>query len=126
MSQGVEREVDVPLLAPPFEEFFAAQYRSLLALATVLTGSWAIGEDVVQEALFAASRSWPKISVYDDPGQWTRGVVMRRASNVRRGRFREARAASAIGGTPRDGRGPARDRRRPILAVGSALTETPT
>src|ERR1700674_5513710 len=98
VSQEVERHVDVPFLAPPFEEVFAAQYRPLLALATVLTGSRAIGEDVVQEALFAASRAWPKISGYDDPGQWARGVVMRRASNVRRGRFREARALRRLAG----------------------------
>jgi RNA polymerase sigma-70 factor (ECF subfamily) len=53
---------------------------------------------VVQEALFAASRSWAKISGYDDPAQWARGVVMRRAANVRRGRFREARALRRLVG----------------------------
>lgn len=93
MRREVGQEIPaVPPLAPNFDDFFAAQYRPLLALATVLCGSRVIGEDVVQEAMFAASRSWPKISGYDDPAQWTRGVVIRRSSNVRRGRFREARA----------------------------------
>ena len=53
---------------------------------------------MVQDALFAASRSWSKVSGYDDPAQWARGVVMRRASNVRRGRFREARALRRLAG----------------------------
>ena len=81
-----------------FDGFFQAEYRRLLALATALCGSRAIGEDVVQEAMFAASRQWGKISHYDDPGQWARGVVARRASNVRRGRFREGRAVRRLAG----------------------------
>jgi RNA polymerase sigma-70 factor (ECF subfamily) len=92
-----QEEVEAPPLALAFDDFFAAQYRPLLALATALTGSRATGEDVVQEALYAASRSWAKVSGYDDPAQWARGVVMRRASNVRRGRFREVRALRRLG-----------------------------
>jgi DNA-directed RNA polymerase specialized sigma24 family protein len=76
-----------------FDEFFVDEYRRLVALATALCGSRAIGEDVVQEAMFAASRQWEKISTYENPAQWARGVVARRSSNVRRGRFRESRAA---------------------------------
>jgi len=98
VEHEVGNEVEMRALAPAFDDFYAAQYRSLLALATALTGSRVIGEDVVQEALFAASRSWPKISGYGDPAQWARGVVMRRASNVRRGRFREARALRRLAG----------------------------
>jgi len=88
-----------------FDDFFAGEYRGLLALATALCGNRALGEDVVQEAMFAASRQWSKISAYDDPGKWARGVVVRRASNVRRGRFREARAVRRLAGrrdTPPD------------------------
>jgi RNA polymerase sigma-70 factor (ECF subfamily) len=81
-----------------FEEFFAAEYRSLLALATALCGNAALGEDVVQDAMFAASRQWPKLSNYDDPARWARGVVVRRSSNVRRGRLRESRALERIAG----------------------------
>ena len=83
-----------------FDDFFAAQYRPLLALAVALCGNRTIGEDVVQEALFAASRAWSKISAYDDPAQWARGVVVRRASDVRRRRFREARALRRLAGRP--------------------------
>jgi RNA polymerase sigma-70 factor (ECF subfamily) len=98
VGRDVEQEVQASTLTSTFDDFFTAQYRSLLALATALTGNRAIGEDVVQESLFAASRSWAKISGYEDPAQWTRGVVIRRASNVRRGRFREARALRRLAG----------------------------
>jgi RNA polymerase sigma factor (sigma-70 family) len=81
-----------------FDEFFATNYRRLLGLATALCGSPAIGEDVVQEAMFAASRQWSKLSTYEDPVQWARGVVVRRSSNVRRGGFREARAVRRLAG----------------------------
>ena len=98
MGPEVGREVEKAALVPHFDDFFAAQYRPLLALAIALSGSRMIGEDVVQEALFAASRSWSKISAYDDPAQWARGVVVRRASDVRRGRLREARALRRLAG----------------------------
>jgi RNA polymerase sigma-70 factor (ECF subfamily) len=93
-----ERAVAPADVAPAFDDFFVAQYRPLLALATALCGSRAIGEDVVQEAMFAASRQWAKIGHYDDPAQWARGVVARRSSNVRRGRFREAGAVRRLAG----------------------------
>jgi RNA polymerase sigma-70 factor (ECF subfamily) len=79
-----------------FEEFFAAEYRSLLALATALCGSRVLGEDVVQDTMFAASRQWPKLSTYEDPARWARSVVVRRCSNVRRGRLRESRALERV------------------------------
>jgi RNA polymerase sigma-70 factor, ECF subfamily len=90
--------VDLSEVSRGFEEFFAAEYRSLLALATALCGSRALGEDVVQDAMFAAARQWPKLARYDDPTHWARRVVVRRCSNVRRGRLRESRALERIAG----------------------------
>ena len=92
------RVVDLIGVSRRFEEFFAAEYRSLLALATALCGSRVLGEDVVQETMFAAARQWPKLASYDDPTQWARRVVIRRCSNVRRGRIRESRALMRIAG----------------------------
>src|SRR4051794_36315714 len=91
-------EPTVAAVAVDFATFFETEYRRLLALATALCGSRVLGEDVVQEAMFAASRQWGKIGHYDDPAQWARGVVVRRSSNVRRGRFREARAVRRLAG----------------------------
>ena len=92
---GVMEPADV---SRDFDAFFAAEYRPLLALATALCGNRVLAEDVVQEAMFSASRQWEKLSTYDDPAQWARGVVVRRSSNVRRGRFREARAVRRLAG----------------------------
>ena len=55
LAGGVAEPTQVTL---DFDDFFQAEYRRLLALATALCGSRAIGEDVVQEAMFAASRQW--------------------------------------------------------------------
>ena len=93
-----ERAAAAAEISLGFDDFFGAEYRPLLALATALCGSRAVGEDVVQEAMFAASRQWAKLSTYDDPAQWARGVVVRRSSNVRRGRFREAGAVRRLAG----------------------------
>jgi RNA polymerase sigma-70 factor (ECF subfamily) len=90
--------VDLIETSQGFEEFFAAEYRPLLALATALCGSRALGEDVVQDTMFAASRQWRKLSSYDEPALWARRVVVRRCSNVRRGRLRESRALQRIAG----------------------------
>ena len=95
VTTGVVDPIEV---SPGFEDFFAAEYRSLLALATALCGSRVLGEDVVQDTMFAASRQWPKLSSYDDPARWARRVVVRRCSNVRRGRLRESRALERVAG----------------------------
>jgi RNA polymerase sigma-70 factor (ECF subfamily) len=95
VEAGVVEPAEV---ARDFDDFFETEYRSLLALATVLCGSRVLGEDVVQEAMFSASRKWAKLSTYDDPARWARGVVARRSSNVRRGRFRESRALHRLAG----------------------------
>jgi RNA polymerase sigma-70 factor (ECF subfamily) len=93
MSEPVAPAAEV---TPSFDAFFASEYRALLALATALCGSRAIGEDIVHEALFAASRQWGKIGHYDSPAQWARGVVVRRSSNTRSSRFRETRAVRRL------------------------------
>jgi RNA polymerase sigma-70 factor (ECF subfamily) len=99
VDREVGRPTDAAFFDVSFDDFFATQYRPLVTLATSLCGSRAVGEDVVQEALFAASRAWSRVSQYDNPAQWIRGVVARRASNVRRGRLREARAIRRLAGT---------------------------
>jgi RNA polymerase sigma factor (sigma-70 family) len=85
-------------LSQSFEGFFAGEYRSLLGLATALCGNRVLGEDVVQDAMCSASRQWSKLSTYDDPARWARGVVVRRSSNLRRGRLRESRALRRLAG----------------------------
>jgi RNA polymerase sigma-70 factor (ECF subfamily) len=74
-----------------FDDFYEAQYRSLLALGYVLTGSAADAEDLVQDAFLAAHRDWTRISGYESPGGWLRRVVANRAASIHRRRFRDPR-----------------------------------
>jgi RNA polymerase sigma-70 factor (ECF subfamily) len=79
---------------PPgrFDEFARREGRALFAFAWSLTGDAAAAEDLAQEALAAAWRSWDRIGGYDKPGAWARRVVANQAvSRVRRS-GREQRA----------------------------------
>lgn len=70
-----------------FEQFYVREYRSLLGLAYVITGSSASAEDVVQDAFTEAHRKWEDISTYDKPGAWVRRVML----NKHRSRLRRLR-----------------------------------
>jgi RNA polymerase sigma-70 factor, ECF subfamily len=74
-----------------FDELVRSEYRRLVALGTALTGRWDVGEELAQEALLAAHKSWHRVSRYDDPGGFCRRVVANRAfSWQRRRRSQEA------------------------------------
>lgn len=83
--------------AEDFDTYYRRDYRSLLGLAFVLTGSHTQSEDLVQESLTEAHRRWDQVRRYDDPGAWVRRVLVNRS----RSRFRrlrsEAKALTAIG-----------------------------
>lgn len=85
-------------LVEDFDSYYRRDYRSLIGLAYVLTGSNTQSEDLVQEALTEAHRRWGQVSRYDDPGAWVRRVLVNRS----RSRFRrlksEAKALAMIGG----------------------------
>jgi RNA polymerase sigma-70 factor (ECF subfamily) len=89
-SSGEEEPSDPTAL--DFDAFFAAEYRGLVGLASVLCGQRALGEELAQEALLSAYKNWPRIASYDDPGAWTRRVVANLATSSWRRRAREARA----------------------------------
>jgi RNA polymerase sigma-70 factor (ECF subfamily) len=84
------------LSALDFDTFFAAEYRSLVGLASVLCGQRTLGEEVAQEALLSAYKHWPRIAAYEDPAGWTRRVVANLATSSWRRRAREARALLRI------------------------------
>ena len=79
-----------------FDAFFAAEYRALVGLASVLCGRRVVGEELAQEALLSAFRHWDRISRYDDPGAWARRVVVNLATSAWRRRVREARALGRL------------------------------
>jgi RNA polymerase sigma-70 factor (ECF subfamily) len=59
------------------DDFYAATYARLVAALTVAAGSRAEAEEVVQEAFVRLVPRWEKVSRYDDPEQWVRGVAWR-------------------------------------------------
>lgn len=81
---------DVPIVQGPesFDTFYRSQYRPVLGLAIVLTGSKAAAEEITQDAFLAAYRSWEKIGRYEKPEAWVRKVVSNRSVS----RFRKTAA----------------------------------
>jgi RNA polymerase sigma-70 factor (ECF subfamily) len=75
--------------ADSFEDFFRGEYRDVLGLAYVLSGSWPTAEELTMDAFEVAFRDWPRIARLDKPGAWVRKVV----SNAAVSRFRRLGAA---------------------------------
>jgi RNA polymerase sigma-70 factor (ECF subfamily) len=72
---------DYPVVraAETFELFFRREYRSILGLAFVLSGSETAAEELAQDAFVAALRNWCSVSQMDNPGAWVRSVVAKRS-----------------------------------------------
>ncbi len=83
--------VDVSLAATEtFEEYYQRDYRSLVGLAYVLTGSEWAAEDLAHDAMITAHRKWSTIRSYDNPGAWVRRVMVNRSTS----RFRKLKTES--------------------------------
>jgi RNA polymerase sigma factor (sigma-70 family) len=80
----------VPAFAT-FEDFYLREYRSVVALAFVLSGNGAIAEDLAQDAFLAAHRAWDRVSSLDRPGAWVRRAVANRSVSIYRRQIAEAR-----------------------------------
>jgi RNA polymerase sigma-70 factor (ECF subfamily) len=80
-----------------FEQFYGRQYRPVLALAYVLSGSQFLAEELTQEAFVAAFRQWDAI---ENPEGWVRTVVSNRARSWLRHRYAENRAFTRLGVDP--------------------------
>jgi RNA polymerase sigma-70 factor (ECF subfamily) len=98
MEDG-EPSVDdlVPDRDHEFAAFYQREFARAAALARPLCTSWAVAEELAQDAFLLAHGKWPRIRQLDDPGQWVRRVVMNRAvSTYRRGQA-ERRALRRLG-----------------------------
>jgi DNA-directed RNA polymerase specialized sigma24 family protein len=65
-------------------EFYSAQQPRLVGVISLLTGSRAEAEDIVQEAFVRLVPRWSKVSRYDAPEAWVRLVAVRLAANRHR------------------------------------------
>lgn len=83
------------LRSDSFETFFRREFKPMVALAAVVSGSVEGAEDVAQEAMVRARRHWDRVSVYDKPGTWVRRVTINLAISSRRRIASEAKARLA-------------------------------
>ena len=78
----------------PFEAFYAAHVRGVLALAFAVTGNPQLAEDLTQDAFAVAFRKWETVGGYEDPIGFVRRVVTnRRVSVFRRSRYERLNVA---------------------------------
>jgi RNA polymerase sigma-70 factor (ECF subfamily) len=73
-----------------FSEFYAANYRGLVAQLALVTADLAEAEDLTQESFARAYARWSTVSGYEDPAGWVRSVGYRLAVS----RWRRARVAA--------------------------------
>jgi RNA polymerase sigma-70 factor (sigma-E family) len=72
-----------------YEDFVAGRYREIVRFGALLTGDGRLGEDLAQEGLIAAYRSWHRLSGPDGrPEAYVRQVMVRTAMRARRRRWR--------------------------------------
>lgn len=90
----MDEAIPVVRVRESFDQFVDREYRSVLALAHVLSGSPSRSEDLTQEAFMAAYRQWDRI---DNPEGWIRTVVANKARSWLRRRYAETLAMARIG-----------------------------
>lgn len=71
-----------------FEAFYLREFKSVVGLAYVLSGSGRAAEDLAQSAFLSAYRHWDRVGTFDNPGAWVRKLV----SNGSVSRFRRLTA----------------------------------
>ncbi len=75
-----------------FDDFYRREFPRLVALAASVGAGPGVAEDLAQDALIKAHRSWSKISGYDNPGTWVRRVTINLATSSARRRTSELKA----------------------------------
>jgi RNA polymerase sigma-70 factor (ECF subfamily) len=95
VSQALEHPDAVPVIRS-FEGFYLQEYRSIVALARVLSGSASVAEDLAQEAFSAAYRDWSRVATFEHPNLWLRRVVANLSVSLFRRTLAEARARIRI------------------------------
>lgn len=86
-----------------FAQFVVARERALQRTAVLLTGDWALAEDLVQAALARAWPRWERVSRRDDPELYVRRVLVNTWATWRRRRWRGEQASAAVPEGPAPG-----------------------
>ncbi len=92
--------------APTFEQYAGVAWPSLYRYAYLLSGNHADAEDIAQQTLVKAHKSWSRIKDSDSPTAYLRRMLTNTYLSQRRPKRRTARAAHgcATGGKARGGR----------------------
>jgi len=86
-----------------FDAFVAARGQALQRTAYLLTGDWALAEDLVQTALVRSWPRWERIRRRDDPEVYVRRVLVNTWSTWARRRWRGERPATQMPDRPAPG-----------------------
>lgn len=90
-------ETESALVVQDFDSFYRAEYRSVVALAAVLSGSRWAAEDLAQEAFAAAHQQWDQVGRYEHPRLWVRQVVANKSVSLIRRSAAGLRARTRLG-----------------------------
>ena len=111
-----------PHLGVAFEDFFRAEYRSVMRALVLLAGDEATAEDLAQEAFARSFERWDSVGRMESPA----GYVYRTALNLNRNRLR--RAAMALRHREREASSPAGEEdtslRRELLEMLRSVPKT--
>lgn len=75
-----------------FDRYYQRDYKSVMGLAFVMTGSHWIAEELAQDAMADAHRRWSTVGNYDNPGAWVRRVMINKKVTLSRRLTNEAKA----------------------------------
>jgi RNA polymerase sigma-70 factor (sigma-E family) len=89
--------------ADEFAQFVEVRERALQRTAWLLTGDWALAEDLVQTALARSWPRWDRITRRDDPEIYVRRVMINTWSTWRRRRWRGESASEELPERPAPG-----------------------
>jgi RNA polymerase sigma-70 factor (sigma-E family) len=82
--------------AEGFAQFVEARQRALQRTAWLLTGDWALAEDLVQTALVRSWPRWERINRRDDPEIYVRRAMVNSWASWRRRRWWGERPTDAV------------------------------
>ena len=77
--------------------FCAREYPRLVGALHLYVGDLWVAQELAQEALLKACRSWSKVGRLESPGGWTHRVALNLANSHFRRRRAESRARSRVG-----------------------------
>jgi RNA polymerase sigma-70 factor (sigma-E family) len=89
--------------AEGFAQFVEARERALQRTAWLLTGDWALAEDLVQTALARSWPRWERIRRRDDPELYVRRVLVTTWASWSRRRWRGESASPVMPDSPAPG-----------------------